>query len=118
MATILVADDHLHMRLLIQQVLELAEHNVLLAEDGQKALALLTEHPEVQVLILDINMPVLDGFSLLKQLRVRGSSLPIVLVTARGIDEDEEQAQALGATLLTKPFSSHSLTDLIQRLLI
>lgn len=117
MAKVLIADDEVYMRLLMQQILELAGYDVLLAEDGTMALGLLAEYPEVQLLILDINMPSLDGFNLLKQLRAEGNTLPVIMVTARGMEEDEEQAAALGAALLTKPFSSYRLTDLLNQLL-
>ncbi len=116
MATVLVVDDQLHIRLLMQHILEEAGHNVLVTENGNEALALLANRSDVQLLFSDINMPVMDGFSLLKQLREQEVNLPVVLVTARGMEEDETLAETMGATVLTKPFSSRSLTQLVDKL--
>jgi CheY-like chemotaxis protein len=58
----------------MQHILEGAGHNVIVAEDGTKALEVLIGRSDVQMLFSDINMPTMDGFSLLKQLRDRGST--------------------------------------------
>lgn len=119
MATILVADDDPVIQRLLSFILEQDGHEVVLAEDGMEAIARV-EDTAVDLLLLDVNMPRLNGLDVLR--RVRGSegrdSLPVVILTASGQDRDADVAAELGVTqFMTKPFSSRALRSTLNRLL-
>lgn len=104
-ANILVVDDDPAIRELIGQRLIHVGHNVTFACDGQEALLLLQQHP-IDLVLLDIMMPNLDGFAVLKSLRTKHAptSLPIMMLTARDGGEDVIRAFQTGANdYITKP---------------
>jgi CheY-like chemotaxis protein len=79
-ATILIVDDHTTMRFLLRSILGSEGHVTLEAEHGQAALARLAAHPEVALLVTDIEMPVMDGLELLQALSFR-PALPKLVVS-------------------------------------
>jgi predicted signal transduction protein with EAL and GGDEF domain len=109
--TVLVADDDRISRLIVKKNIE-TNYKVLEAADGQEALAMLDQHPEVAVLLLDLVMPGLNGFEVLKALRqVDGSlRLPVIVITGGDDVLSQEKAFALGAMdVMFKPFSGAML---------
>lgn len=81
MATILVVDDHPTMRFLLRRVLQTAGHTVLEAPDGEAALSELRGHPEVALLVTDLEMPGMGGLELLRTLAPR-TDLPKLIVSS------------------------------------
>jgi len=105
---ILVADDEIDIRNLVKIGLEENGYDVLTAEDGQEAWDILSSQ-EVGLAILDVMMPVLDGFSLLRKIREH-STIPVIFLTARTDDLDKVLGLGLGADdYLAKPFSVREL---------
>ena len=87
--TILVVDDEFRMRKLIKDFFIQKDYNVLEAEDGEKALEVFEmEKEKIKLILLDVMMPKLDGWSVLRQIR-QESKVPIVMLTARGEEQDE-----------------------------
>jgi two-component system KDP operon response regulator KdpE len=109
---VLVADDEPQIRRALRTALTGHGYQVVLAEDGEEALAVLaTQVPDV--VVLDLVMPGLDGFEVLRQTRA-WSQVPIVVLSARGQEHDKVQALDLGADdYLTKPFG---IAELLARL--
>jgi len=108
-ASVLVVDDNQAMQQLMSYVLRGAGHHVLTARNGLEALDLLSNHPGLRLIITDLDMPILDGFGLLRQLRLRRGP-PVLIITARGQKTNVEQALELGvAGVLEKPFSRREL---------
>ena len=104
MANILIVEDEKNMQEIIAEYMRRGGHSCLTAEDGVDALMLLKGNP-VDLMILDIMMPHLDGFSVCKMAREM-SGLPIILLTARDGEEDKLKGYQLGADdYMTKPFS-------------
>lgn len=102
---ILIVDDEARMRKLIKDFLVLKEYEVLEAEDGQKALDLFNMHDDINLIILDVMMPVLDGWATLREIR-KTSNVPIIMLTARGEERDELFGFELGVDeYISKPFS-------------
>jgi DNA-binding response OmpR family regulator len=118
-STILVAEDDAPIRDLIRTQLEAAGYDVIVARTGSEAIARALNVP-VQGMVLDINMPEVDGFGVLKVLQETPSlrRTPVLMLTARHTASDVRQALALGARdYLTKPFSEQQLVARVARLL-
>jgi DNA-binding response OmpR family regulator len=115
---ILVADDDPQMRRLIRSILERDGYEVTEAVDGLDALESVERHP-VDLMVMDIDMPRLDGLGVLEELRarVKTSSVPVIVLTAR-IDETEAQVLELGAQdYLSKPVQPASLQARVKAVL-
>ena len=106
--TILAADDDPQLLRLISRNLQLEGYDVLAASDGQQALELI-ENNSPDLVLLDVMMPRMDGFTVCYRVR-EFSSVPIIIITARGQDQDKVRGLDLGADdYLTKPFSVDEL---------
>lgn len=114
---ILIADDEARMRKLVSDFLKKEGFQVLEADNGKKALDIFNSDPNIDLLILDIMMPELDGWSVCRQIR-KGSKVPIIMLTARSEESDELFGFDLGADeYITKPFSPMILVARVQALL-
>ena len=119
MSKILVAEDNLPSRELMREVLETCGHEVIEAEDGQQALDKLAT-TEADLVLLDIQMPVLDGYAVVRRLRQtpRFASLKILALTAYAMQGDREKVLEAGFDgYLTKPIDIAKLTKEIQQFL-
>ena len=106
---VLVIDDEPGVRELISEALSLSEITAVQAADGLEALSFLRRE-RFDLLILDINMPKLDGLALLEKLRAEGMSVPVLMLSARADKADINQGLRTGADdYLTKPFSIEEL---------
>jgi two-component system OmpR family response regulator len=106
---VLVIDDEPGVRELISEALSLSEITAVQAADGLEALSFLRRE-RFDLLILDINMPKLDGLALLEKLRTEGMSVPVLMLSARADKADINQGLRTGADdYLTKPFSIEEL---------
>jgi DNA-binding response OmpR family regulator len=114
---LLVVDDDPELRPLVGFALRQAGYLVLEATSGEEALALLDrELPEL--MILDVNLPGIDGFEVLRRARATKSAVPILMLTVRGEEEDLVRGLDLGADdYLTKPFSPRTLLARVRALL-
>jgi two-component system OmpR family response regulator len=106
---VLVIDDEPGVRELISEALSISEITAVQAADGLEALSHLRRE-RFDLLILDINMPKLDGLALLEKLRAEGMSVPVLMLSARADKADINQGLRIGADdYLTKPFSIEEL---------
>ena len=104
MASILVVEDEKNMQDIIVEYMQRGGHVCYTADDGMDALMVLKNHP-MDLMILDIMMPFLDGFSVCKMAREM-SNLPIIMLTSKGSEDDKLKGYDLGADdYMTKPFS-------------
>src|SRR5262249_42216256 len=118
--SILVAEDNEFNAQLLEQLLVRRGHRVRVANNGREALAL-AEQGGFDLLLLDVHMPELDGFQVVRAVRDRertvGGHLPIIALTARSRKEDREQCLAAGMDdFLAKPIQAASLWAAIDRL--
>jgi two-component system, chemotaxis family, chemotaxis protein CheY len=117
--TILTVDDSASMRQMIKMTLSGAGYNVIEAGDGDQGLATARGNA-VDMVITDLNMPGLDGVSLIRELRKLPSltGVPIVLLTTESDAERKQQAKAAGATgWITKPFQPEQLVAVTKKVL-
>ena len=113
-STVLIIEDSIVQRRSMVETLETAGYPVLQAGDGKSAIALLRQHPEVGVILCDIEMPQMNGFEFLGYCRQTEqlSQIPIIMLTSRSGDKHRHLALALGAKdYLTKPCSDRVLLE-------
>jgi CheY-like chemotaxis protein len=119
MARVLVIDDEPDVRWLLRLSLERIGHEVLLAEDGLRGVAM-AQRQRPDAIVLDLMMPVMDGYGVLDALAKDGrtASLPVLVLTAKAIPSEEERVTQAGARrFLTKPFDPADLADELEKLL-
>ncbi len=124
MARILVVDDEHDVVTLIKFLLEKDGHEVAAAFNGQEALKVLGVEPEGEgfmpdLIILDVMMPIVDGFTVARKLgqSPKHRAVPIVVLTAKGHVKDLFDMADNVATFLDKPFDPKKLRDLIEGIL-
>jgi len=116
MAVVLVADDDGHIREVVRFALEKAGHRIIEASDGADALRRLAEE-RVDVAVLDIIMPELDGIEVCRKLREK-SSIPVLFLSSRDDELDRVLGLEIGADdYVTKPFSPRELAARVKALL-
>lgn len=114
---ILVVDDEAGVRDLIVDALSLASISSSTATHGMEALAKIRDEV-IDLVILDINMPIMDGYEVLQRMRDSGITLPVIVLTARMDREDTKRAFELGADdFVRKPFGIEELTLRVQAVL-
>jgi two-component system chemotaxis response regulator CheY len=117
--TALIVDDSITMRQMVAFTLRGAGFQVVEAEHGQDALDKIGSHP-VNVVITDLNMPVMDGFTFIKNVRAMPCHkfLPILMLTTESQLSKKEQGKAVGATgWIVKPFDPEKLLQVVAKVL-
>ena len=116
--TVLVVDDESRMRKLVKDFLMQKQYKVLEAGDGEEALKVFEENQnKINIILLDVMMPKLDGWSVLRQIRQK-SNVPIIMLTARGEEQDELFGFELGVDeYISKPFSPKILVARVEAIL-
>ena len=114
----LIVDDSSTMRQLIGfAVRRVPGLDLVEAENGVEALRILDER-SFDLILLDINMPVMSGFTLLEELQARGNVTPVIVVTTEDAQEDIDRALALGAAAyVMKPVTGPVLVDAIRQVI-
>ena len=115
--TILVVDDEQRMRKLVRDFLRKQDFNVLEAADGEDVIDVLMKNKDIVLVILDVMMPKMDGWETCREIR-RYSKVPIIMLTARGGENDELRGFELGVDeYIAKPFSPKILVARVLALL-
>lgn len=116
--TVLIVDDESRMRKLVKDFLMQKGYFVLEAADGEEALKVFEENStKISIILLDVMMPKLDGWSVLRQIR-QTSKVPIIMLTARGEEQDELFGFELGVDeYIAKPFSPKILVARVEAIL-
>ena len=114
---ILVVDDESRMRKLVSDFLVRKDYRVVEAADGQEAIDIFFEQMDISLVILDVMMPKMDGWEVLKEIR-EYSKIPVIMLTAKGDERDELAGFDLGADeYISKPFSPKILVARVEALL-
>ena len=113
---ILIVEDEENNYLYLKELLEPQGANILWADDGLKAIQLVLEHPEIDFVLMDIKLPVMDGLTAAKKIKVYRNQLPIVAQTAFGLEGDRERTIAAGLDdYLAKPILQDELFSIIDK---
>ena len=118
--TLLLVDDDLRNTFALSKLLKKHGMNVVIADNGQMALDKLKDDRTIELIIMDIMMPVMDGYQAMRAIRTqkRLEKVPIIALTARAMPEEQEKCMAAGANdYLTKPVDMERLLTLLRVLL-
>jgi signal transduction histidine kinase/CheY-like chemotaxis protein len=114
-ATVLIAEDDNINFLLLQKIMKLRDYTIIRAVNGQEAVTVCLENPDISIVLMDIKMPVMNGFQALEVIREFRPSLPIIAQTAYASKEDEERIFAAGFTnYITKPLNKERLFAILE----
>ena len=114
---ILVVDDEARMRKLVKDFLIKKDYEVIEAADGQEAVDVFFDQNDISLVILDVMMPKMDGWEVLKEIRAY-SKIPVIMLTAKGDERDELKGFESGADeYISKPFSPKILVARVDALL-
>ncbi|QFZ19157.1 HAMP domain-containing protein [Saccharothrix syringae] len=119
--TVLIADDDARNLFALSSILELHGVSVLHAENGREAIDVLGANPEVDLVLMDVMMPEMDGYAATTAIRAmpEHADLPIIAVTAKAMPGDREKSIDSGANdYVTKPVDSDDLVNCVQRWLL
>lgn len=117
MFRILVVDDDKNTRLLLKAVLEGANYTVAIASDGIEALNILDKE-HIDLVVLDVMMPNMDGYEFTKTLRENQNNLPILMVSAKQLPQDKHKGFIVGTDdYITKPIDEEEMLYRIKALL-
>ena len=116
--TILVVDDEESNYKLLEQILIRASVNVIHAYDGEQAVQIVKDHPEIDLILMDIQMPKLNGYEATKKIREFNAEIPIVAQTAYAMSFEKEKSFNAGCTdYIAKPIVSKVLLNKINKYL-
>ena len=119
--SILIVDDSSSLRTVVNLALTRAGYTVIEARDGSEGLAQLEKAGKVNLIVSDVNMPVMDGISFLKQVKQhpRHKFTPVIMLTTENQQEKKEQGRAAGAKAwIVKPFNPPQLLDAVSKLIL
>ena len=117
MISILVVEDDKHTRKLMETILKRQGYSIFVAEDGVQGMEVLDNH-HIDLIILDVMMPNMDGFEFAKELREGECMIPILMVTAKQLQEDKIKGFVSGADdYMTKPIDTEEMLLRIKALL-
>jgi signal transduction histidine kinase/CheY-like chemotaxis protein/HAMP domain-containing protein len=115
--TVLIVDDDPRNIFAVRSLLEGHGMKTLTAENGRAGIAMLERHPEIDIALIDIMMPEMDGYETMRLIRANPAKrwLPMIAVTAKALQEDRERCMAAGASdYLAKPIDDAQLVELIR----
>jgi CheY-like chemotaxis protein len=108
---ILIVEDDLSSRLYLNKILEKSEVTLLNAEDGQEALEMVIANPDIDIILMDIQLPVMDGYTTARKIREFRKEIIIIAQTAYGLMDDQEK-------IIDSGFDDYLIKPIISQVLI
>jgi len=113
---ILIAEDDNINFLLLKKILELKNYSTIRAVNGQEAVTICSTNPAIDLVFMDIKMPVMDGYSAFEKIKVFLPNLPVIAQTAHSSSEDKERVMQAGFTdYITKPLDKDKIFELLEK---
>jgi len=117
--TILVAEDDRSCSILLKAILKGADMTIIHAQNGREAVELVARYGEIRLVLMDIKMPVMDGFEAARRIKQIRPGIPVIAQTAFALESDRQKAGEAGCdAYITKPIRKAELLELIQELLL
>ncbi len=114
--TILIAEDDNINFLLIKKMLQVTNYEIIRAENGQIAVDIALENPTIDIVLMDIKMPIMNGYEAFEKITIIRPNLPIIAQTAHASEEDKEKINSLGFTdYITKPINKELLLEMVSK---
>ncbi|KAF0129025.1 MAG: PAS domain-containing protein [Bacteroidetes bacterium] len=114
--TILIAEDEVLNVLYVKRILKNSGYNLLYAQNGEEAVQLVKDNPDINLVLMDIKMPIMDGLEATRIIRKSNEHLPIIAVTAYAANDDRHACIAAGCSdYISKPFTADDLKELIKK---
>lgn len=102
----------------MSELLSSSKATIFWAKDGQEAVDIMLQHPEIALVLMDIKMPVLNGYEAISLIKANNSTVKIITTTAYAFMEDKEKSMSVGSdSYVSKPINIKILTKEIQQLL-
>ena len=112
--TILVAEDEEYNMMYIHELFSKTNFKIIEADNGKKAIDLFDKHPEIDLILMDIKMPIMDGNAAMKAIKKKKPTLPIIALSAFAMESDKKEAIKEGFdAYLTKPIDRKLLFSII-----
>lgn len=112
--TILIAEDDNINFLLIKKMLQVTEYEIIRAENGKIAVDIMNHNPHIHLILMDIKMPIMNGYEAFEEIRPLFPNLPIIAQTAHASEEDKNKALSAGFTdYITKPINKEALLEMV-----
>jgi CheY-like chemotaxis protein len=118
--SILIVDDDVRNTFALVSYLETLDMKIFTAEHGMDALAILHQHDHIEVVLMDISMPVMDGYEAMRKMKENSvtADIPVIAVTARAMKGDREKCLKAGASdYISKPVNLAALLEKMERLI-
>ncbi|HNY08213.1 MAG TPA: response regulator, partial [Bacteroidales bacterium] len=116
--SILIVDDEVSNTMYLEVLLKKMKYNIIKASNGSEAIEMCKDHPEINLVLMDIKMPVTDGYEATKQIKIFRPALPIIAQTAYALAGDENKALAAGCdAYIAKPIKKDLLLEKIHSVL-
>ncbi|UBM62046.1 response regulator [Candidatus Sulfidibacterium hydrothermale] len=115
-STVLLIEDDLNSRIYFRKIMEELHLTILEAPDGPSGIKLFKENPDIALVLLDIRLPGISGFDVLKELKKINPNIPVIAQTAFAMAGDKEDCMAAGfKDYISKPVNRHKLIQLLQK---
>ena len=119
-AKILIVDDYLDNRVLIKEIVEILGHEYIMVENGAEAVKMVEETEDINIVLMDIEMPVMNGIEATKEIRnnlpIPKCQIPIVAISAHSPEHFEEKFKIIGFNdYISKPYSLNKLLRIISK---
>jgi CheY-like chemotaxis protein len=113
---ILIVEDEKYNFTLLKYIFEKEGQEVLWARNGEEALDLVMEGGGLDLILMDIKMPVMDGFETTRRIRSSGSKIPVIAVTAYAMHDDREKCLRAGCNdVITKPLHREDILNMVRK---
>lgn len=112
----MIADDNFDNYFIIKTMIDSAKYVVLRAENGEEALEIYRNNPDIAIIFMDINMPVMNGKEALDKIRLESKSVPVIAITAYSLSEARSKVLNRGFTdYLAKPVFRDSFVKILEK---
>lgn len=117
--SILIAEDEEINYLFMNELMSSSKATLFWAQNGQEAVDIMLQHPEIVLVLMDIKMPKLNGYEAISLIKANNSAVKIIATTAYAFSEDKEKAMSVGCdSYVSKPINIKILTKEIQKILV